>query len=367
MKMILDIGTKLAHALMCIAAPVAKLTADEKDKLLADQKKRAKKYGIGVKDATNLTPPEGFPTDPDDYGDPVNYRYPVDDKHIRAALTYFNQPDNRADYTDTEQAIILERIITAALESSEIETVSFQADDPLYDTLPDGIKEQLEGYDKTNKRTPLLETNPGDITPSALQEASPVTLTALHKCLHDQFAAAVSKEDEAPPEEDVIQAHLFVVEEYALRSMEHPAMDDGLDKSLPEEIRNAAPVKVYVPICKRDDEERLVYGVVYSPDVVDAHGDIADAEVIKKMAHLFLGEYAQLDVMHDEDARDDLYVVESYLAPMDFELGGQAITKGSWVLVSKIMNDEIWDKVKAGELAGYSLGGIAIGVLEKAA
>ncbi|MGQ7174092.1 XkdF-like putative serine protease domain-containing protein, partial [Escherichia sp. R-CC3] len=40
---------------------------------------------------------------------------------------------------------------------------------------------------------------------------------------------------------------------------------------------------------KSDDEEkRLVYGIVYEPDTLDAHGDFTDAETIEKAAHEFM-------------------------------------------------------------------------------
>ena len=37
------------------------------------------------------------------------------------------------------------------------------------------------------------------------------------------------------------------------------------------------------------DEQKLVYGIVYEPDVPDAHGDYMTAEEIEKAAHGFGG------------------------------------------------------------------------------
>jgi hypothetical protein len=84
----------------------------EREKLHQAQKERAGKYDIAPKAGGNLTPPKGFPESEEDYGDPVNYRYPVDDEHVRAALGYFNREGQREDggYSSAEWAIIGERI-----------------------------------------------------------------------------------------------------------------------------------------------------------------------------------------------------------------------------------------------------------------
>lgn len=89
----------------------------ERDQLREEAEARAKRYGIGFKDGKgHLTPPKGYPTDPDQYGDPVNYAYPIDAEHIRAAVSYFNHPDQRerGGYTAEEWAIIGRRIAAAA-------------------------------------------------------------------------------------------------------------------------------------------------------------------------------------------------------------------------------------------------------------
>ncbi len=93
------------------------MTADEREKLRKEAESRAKKYGIAFKDGKgHLTPPEGYPDDPDQYGDPVNYAYPIDRDHIRAAVAYFNHEGQReaGGYTPEEWAIIGKRIAAAA-------------------------------------------------------------------------------------------------------------------------------------------------------------------------------------------------------------------------------------------------------------
>lgn len=119
-------------------------------------------------------------------------------------------------------------------------------------------------------------------------------------------------------------------------------------------------VKKSEPIFKVDSDKGLVYGVVLAPDLEDAQGDIVDAEEIEKAAHLFMESYRkQLSDMGDmhKKTTQDVIVVENYLAPVDFEINGGTVTKGSWVMVSKIKDAKMKEKVKKGEYTGYSIGG----------
>jgi|Deesub1362B_J571_1020462.scaffolds.fasta_scaffold00331_31 tRNA A37 N6-isopentenylltransferase MiaA len=79
------------------------------------QRRRSKKYGIAIKEGGHVTKPKEYAHLRDDqFADPVNYRYPIDEEHIRAALSYWGMPRNRAQYSPKEQAIITARIEAAA-------------------------------------------------------------------------------------------------------------------------------------------------------------------------------------------------------------------------------------------------------------
>jgi hypothetical protein len=56
-------------------------------------------------------PPKNYPTDPEQYADPLNYMYPLDTP-IRAKLArrYFDEPRNRNKYTEEERLFIDSRI-----------------------------------------------------------------------------------------------------------------------------------------------------------------------------------------------------------------------------------------------------------------
>ncbi|MCY9734639.1 XkdF-like putative serine protease domain-containing protein [Paenibacillus alvei] len=118
-------------------------------------------------------------------------------------------------------------------------------------------------------------------------------------------------------------------------------------------------IQKQVQIAKVDDSKRIVIGVVYQPDTPDAHDDQMTADEIEKAAHLFMENQHtyNIDKQHDLET-DKGYVVESYIAPCDMEIGEQTIIKGSWVAGVKVMDDETWDAIQKGEITGFSMWGI---------
>ena len=107
------------------------------------------------------------------------------------------------------------------------------------------------------------------------------------------------------------------------------------------------------------DDERFVFGIVLEPEVVDAQGDIYSADEIRQAAHRFMEEFGGLGLMHRMRVNDQVKVLESYLAPTDFDLGGVTVRKGTWLLGVHVISDELWGQVKDGTLTGFSIGGSA--------
>lgn len=112
-----------------------------------------------------------------------------------------------------------------------------------------------------------------------------------------------------------------------------------------------------IPILKVDDEKRIVTGVVYEPDVLDAHGEFMTADEIEKSAHQFLKDYRNIDKQHDFVA-SQADVVESWIAKEDGKLGDQDIIKGTWLMSVHVPDDDTWAEIKKGELTGFSMGGV---------
>ena len=108
-----------------------------------------------------------------------------------------------------------------------------------------------------------------------------------------------------------------------------------------------------------EEAKRLVFGVVLEPDTEDLQGDILEAHVIEEAAHAYLANSRIVAEQHAYLA-EDVSVVESYLAPTDFQMGDETIRNGSWVMAVHIANDELWEGVTKGEFTGFSIGGSGI-------
>ncbi len=106
-------------------------------------------------------------------------------------------------------------------------------------------------------------------------------------------------------------------------------------------------------------DERFVLGIVLEPEVVDAQGDIYSADEIRQAAHRFMEEFGGLGLMHRMRVNDQVKVLECYLAPVDFDIAGVTVRKGTWLLGVHVIADELWGQVKDGTLTGFSIGGSA--------
>jgi len=115
--------------------------------------------------------------------------------------------------------------------------------------------------------------------------------------------------------------------------------------------------KIYADIIKADVEKQLVYGIVLEPGSVDAQNDTIGAEEIEKTAHIYLQDSRVVGESHKGKAKAN--VVESYLAPLDFKLGGQDIVKGTWIMAVKINDAKMWDSIKEKKFNGFSIGGFS--------
>lgn len=111
-------------------------------------------------------------------------------------------------------------------------------------------------------------------------------------------------------------------------------------------------------VCKSvDEEQRLFTGVVLRPNVVDAHGDIYDEDVVKQAAYDYMRYCMNSNAQHVlELEKSDMVPVESYIAPCDIKFTKGEAKKGDWILTTKILNDTLWEMVKEGKFTGFSVG-----------
>lgn len=115
-----------------------------------------------------------------------------------------------------------------------------------------------------------------------------------------------------------------------------------------------------VSIKKIDEEKRIVYGIVYSPEETDSQGDVASAQEIEKAAYAFMknSRTKKVDKDHDE-VPDEGYVAEIWITKEVDALFPED-PQGSWAVGIKVEKDDTWQAIKKGEITGFSMMGRAV-------
>lgn len=121
----------------------------------------------------------------------------------------------------------------------------------------------------------------------------------------------------------------------------------------------AAPTSKRISKIMKTAEERYVLGVVLEPEVKDSQGDIYSHLEVRKAAHAYMEIAGNLGKQHTELANDKLKILETYIAPVDFELDDQKIIQGTWLMGIRVVDDGLWADVKKGSFTGFSIGGSA--------
>lgn len=111
---------------------------------------------------------------------------------------------------------------------------------------------------------------------------------------------------------------------------------------------------------KETDEERFILGVVLEPDSEDSQGDIYSAEEVRQACHWYMEHGRQHRLQHRRDITDKLCLLENFIAPCDMEIGEQTVKAGTWLMGVRVLDDDIWEMAKSGELTGFSIGGTAV-------
>lgn len=108
------------------------------------------------------------------------------------------------------------------------------------------------------------------------------------------------------------------------------------------------------------EDERYVLGIVLEPETVDAQKDIYSPAEVRRTAHTFMQDYRTIGLMHKGAINDKVKILESFIAPSDFEVNGVPVKAGTWLMGVRVQDDALWKAVKDGELTGFSIGGSAL-------
>lgn len=117
-------------------------------------------------------------------------------------------------------------------------------------------------------------------------------------------------------------------------------------------------------IIDRQEDKQLVTGIVMDPVNVDAFGNrIPDAELIERIAFDFMAKFQDVGTDHTSKRGDSkLVVVESFIVRTEQKIGNAIVPAGAWVLTVRVMDVKIWERVKRGDLNGFSLEGVFVRV-----
>lgn len=147
-------------------------------------------------------------------------------------------------------------------------------------------------------------------------------------------------------------------ETYAISMVESPAIEsDFVALSKEEEKR----------VFLESEERHMVYGAALIPDK-DIYRNNGEQEFyisftkesIEKMSQDFMKNYRQNEVTldHDEMA-NDITITESWLVEDPYKDKANAlginVPKGSWMVGMKVNQIDVWERVKSGELKGFSV------------
>ena len=130
------------------------------------------------------------------------------------------------------------------------------------------------------------------------------------------------------------------------------------------EMTNKAVVHIEGQILKQMDEERLAFGWAYVSTVngevsLDHSGEFIRPDQIAKAATNFMLSMRTAKAMHTGEKIGE--VVHSMPLTNDIAkaLGIQSDREG-WVIALKVYDDQVWQDVKSGKLAAFSIGGRAL-------
>mgnify|MGYP002519436236 CR=1 FL=1 len=149
-------------------------------------------------------------------------------------------------------------------------------------------------------------------------------------------------------------------ETFAISLVEEPAIESdfvALSKEDEEKVQ----------VLLESNEKHMVYGAALIPekDIYRNNGEQEyyinfSKESIEKMSQDFMKEYRQFEVKTDHDeVANEVCVVESWLVSDAYKDKSNAlginVPEGTWMIGMKVNNIDTWDRIKAGELKGFSV------------
>lgn len=128
-------------------------------------------------------------------------------------------------------------------------------------------------------------------------------------------------------------------------------------------FNESKPIKFEI----QNEEQRIVFAPALIPElpIKRVNGDQTffvsiDRENILQTAIKFAKDNLanKLDVNHSEQVLPGITIFESFITDenrVTMAKGFEDMPLGTWFITAKVNNDEVWEKIKAGELNGFSI------------
>jgi len=112
---------------------------------------------------------------------------------------------------------------------------------------------------------------------------------------------------------------------------------------------------MYGRVLRKDASRQIVYSVALEPYIVDLENEWVGKDDIEEAAHEYLAKHRETKYRHGDYVNAD--VVESFIAPVAFQINGNDVAQGSWVVAMKVHDEDAWKDVEEGRIIGFSIGG----------
>lgn len=148
---------------------------------------------------------------------------------------------------------------------------------------------------------------------------------------------------------------------YAVSVVEHPAIEEDW----------VALNKHFVELKEVDDEKRILMGAALIPDkqilrlnekTQEEYYIFFSKDTIRKASELFFKRNKQSNATYEHMKEvQGMTVVESWIIEDEktdkSRLYNFELPVGTWMISMKVDNEDVWQKVKAGEVKGFSIEG----------
>lgn len=108
-----------------------------------------------------------------------------------------------------------------------------------------------------------------------------------------------------------------------------------------------------------NEELKQATFIVMVPDEVDLHGDIISEDEVRKACFNFNKHCRSPNLFHVVKTASFEFA-ESYVSPVEFQLGEKTVKKGTWLATVQVNDDTLWELIKSGEVNGLSIGAMAL-------